>query len=126
MRRLERILCACVQAQLDSKKPRAPDTGSGLLTVFGQLSGTRSWHANGPNPITFTEIDAYCRLMSLPLRPEHVAIIQSLDNVWTSDFYGKRDQARRKIAAPMVSSTPLSAGLFDAMTGGESLTGPAR
>lgn len=118
MRRLERILCAYMQAQLDGKKVRRPDAGQGVMQVFSQLSATRSWHANGPNPISFAEIDAYCRLMRLPLQPEHVGIVQSLDRVWTEDFYKRRDGAQGKAAAPMVSSTPLSAGLFDAMTGG--------
>lgn len=116
MRRLERILCATLKAQLDGKKPRPPDAGMALMQVFGQLSAARSWHPHGPNPISFMDIEAYCRLMRLPLRPEHISIIQSLDHIWTEDYYQKRDKGQG-ISAPMVSNTPLSAGLFDAMTG---------
>lgn len=116
MRRLERILCDNLKAQLNGKKPRAPDAGMALMQVFGQLAASRSWHSNGPNPISFADIEAYCRLMRLPLRPDHISIIQALDHIWTEDFYQKRNKGAA--AAPMVSNTPLSAGLFDALTGG--------
>lgn len=116
MHRLERLLCEALKAELAGRKHRRPDAGTGLRQVFIQLSAARSYHAHGPNPISFPEIEAYCRLMRLPLRPEHVGIIQSLDRVWMADFYHRRDGGDRK-AAPPVASAPINRDMFDAMFG---------
>lgn len=119
MRRLERQLCETVRKQCRGQRCPVPEAGRDLAQAFGQMASARAWHANGPNPIGFHEIEAWCRLMRVPLKPEHVAIIRAMDNVWIEEFYKKRDQGAGEgmKTLPPISQQPLTAALFDAMMG---------
>ncbi|WP_304620210.1 phage tail assembly chaperone [Paracoccus sediminilitoris] len=119
MNRLKQQLCAALEGRLQGHKVRVPDAGTELLTAFMALSRSRSYHASGPNPITWEALAAWSQMMRNPIPPHHAEIIMALDDVWM------RDAARRVVQgnpdaqpALIVSSTPLSAGLFDAMVGG--------
>ena len=119
MARLEKVLCATLEALLAGRKSRLPDAGLDILDAFLALHRARTYHANGPNPITWEAMAAWSQMMRRPLPPHHARIIMALDNVWMKDAarrMGTQETGRQ--AAPMVSATPLSAGLFDAMTGG--------
>jgi len=71
---------------------------------FIDLCGTRTYHAAGPHPISYAEIEAYARLHRLPLETRHIRLIRVLDRVWleyanskaagktTPDAAAKRDQ----------------------------------
>jgi hypothetical protein len=119
MARLEKVLCATLEAMLQGKKARKPDAGGDILDAFMHLSRARSYHQHGPNPITWEALAAYVHVIRRPIPPHHAEIIMALDDVWMRNA-GNRvaGQASGTPAAPMVSSTPLSAGLFDALTGG--------
>ncbi|CAM3387426.1 hypothetical protein PANO111632_17200 [Paracoccus nototheniae] len=117
--RLQKTLCATLEAALTGKKPRMPDAGGEIFNAFMALSRARSWHQHGPNPITWEALAAWSQLMRRPLPPHHAAIVMALDEVWMKDAARRvAAQTSGTPAAPMVSSTPLSAGLFDAMMGG--------
>lgn len=118
MKRLENTLCTALEALLTGQKARLPDAGGELLDAFLALSRARSYHAHGPNPITWEALAAYSSIMRNPIPPHHAQIIMALDDVWMRDA-GRRIAGRAGApAAPMVSSTPLSRELFDAVLGG--------
>lgn len=116
MRRLQKALCATLEAVLEGKKPRLPDAGAEILDAFMALSRARTYHAHGPNPITWEAMAAWSQMMRRPLPPHHAAIVMALDDTWMQHL--SRRMAGGSAAAPLVSNTPLSAGLFDALTGG--------
>ena len=99
-----------------------PADGALLWRAFFDLDSARSYHANGPNPIPFTEIRAYCDLMNLPLEPHHVAVIREMDGVVLEHYQRKLAEAVEAnrnggTPAPKVSSQPLTPALFDALLG---------
>ena len=122
MPRLQRQLCGVLRSILAGKKVPIPEAGRELMAIFFQLSEARTWHANGPNPIGFTDIEAWIRLARVPLGPHHVALIRALDSAWVEDFYRRRATMQdmreqgRKILPP-VSAHPLTAALFDVTAG---------
>lgn len=73
--------------------------------AFLDLSATRGVGFDGPAPITFAEIEAYARLMRLPLEPRHIAIIRAIDRAWI-------DKAAR---TERPSAPALSAAAFDSV-----------
>lgn len=118
MRRLERQLCEAIRRASHGQRGRVPAAGRELLSVFGSLSAARSWHANGPNPIAFAEIQAWCALMRVPLPAAHVAIIRAMDQAWTEEFYKIRDAGNGdQKTLPPISKAPLTAALFDVAAG---------
>lgn len=119
MRRLEDQLCAAVRKTVLNQPVRLPDAGHHLMQAFVRLSHARSWNAHAPNPISFQEIDAWCRLMHVPLRPIDVVIIRAMDGAFLDAWTHKRDMAKSEgvKTLPPVSQQPLSAALFDAVLG---------
>lgn len=118
MKRLERQLCLVVRQQMRGQACAIPEAGRDLARAFGQLSEARSWHAHGPNPISFPEIEAWCRLMGVPLGPVHVGILRAMDRAWTDSFHDiARGTPEGVKTLPPVSGQPLSAALFDIATG---------
>lgn len=90
----------------------------GLIHIFGELSLARSWNANGPNAISFPEIEAWCRLMRVPLEPRHIRVILAIDGAWMAAYYEKQKRATNTGSTlPAVSSVPLTPALMDAMMG---------
>ncbi len=55
-------------------------------------------------------------MMRKRLPPHHAAIVMALDDTWMQ--HAGRRMAGGSVTAPLVSNTSLSAGLFDALTGG--------
>lgn len=86
---LARQLVAALRAHLAGGRPVPLEGSMVLWNAFGDLSATRTWHAAGPNPISFTEIEAYSRLMLLPLEPRHVATIRAMDAAWIDHRRGQ-------------------------------------
>lgn len=119
MNRLQRLLCDALKAHLDGAKPRPPE-GAGLLwDAFLRLSATRTYHQFGANPISFTEIEAFARLMALPLQPHHVRALCEMDAVYLDHFASQRGtKAPSGVkTVPRESRGKLSPALFDAMMG---------
>lgn len=119
MRRLEEQLCTVIRKRVLGQRCRVPDAGADLMQVFRRLSHARSFGAHGPNPISFTDIDAWCRLMRVPLQPAHVAIICAMDRAFMEAWCSKRDagQADGAKTLPPISQQPLNAALLDAVMG---------
>ena len=83
--------------------PSIPDAGKLIWQAFVALSRSRSYSSAGPNPINFQEIEAWCRLMRIPLGPHHVEMICALDQAWL-----------RADEKPRVKGN-LTASVFDAV-----------
>jgi hypothetical protein len=117
MNKLQHRLCATLRAQLAGQKPRLPEGSAPFWRVFQALSGARSYHQFGPNPISFTEIAAYAALMHMPLAPHHVEILRAMDAVWLEHAYAgagnKAPDGMKTIAGR--AAQPLTAAMFDAM-----------
>ena len=59
----------------------------------------------------------WSQMMRRPLPPHHAEIVMALDDTWMQ--HATRKMTGGAAAPSMVSNTtPLSAGLFDALTGG--------
>ncbi|RWR29529.1 hypothetical protein D2T31_10765 [Sinirhodobacter populi] len=114
---LQRQLCAALRTQLRGGKVLPPEAGLPLWDAFLDLSGSRTYHAAGPNPIQMTEIAAYCRMMRLPLEPRHVSILMAMDGAWLDHAYSGAKTPEGVKALPPVSTRPISAALLDAVLG---------
>lgn len=101
-------LRAAVRVSVAGGTPRLPEGAAPLWDAFRELASARSWHAHGPNPIPFAEIEAWARLMRWPLEPRHVAILRAMDLAWMEAVMVPRDSRR-----PSATLTPE---LFDVMT----------
>lgn len=115
MKRLERQLCAALAEVAAGRNPPVPEAGRVLWQAFWQLSRRRTYHAAGPNPLTWTEIEAWTRLMRTPLEPHHVRILAALDDAFLDHL-----DASRGGSAPAVherSGHPLTPELMDALFG---------
>lgn len=79
--RLRDQLVAALKESLRRKRSVAvPEAGRLLWSAFHELDATRGYGESGPHPITFAEIDAWCRLTRTPLAPHHVAIVRAMDS----------------------------------------------
>ena len=113
MTRLQRLLCASLKAHLDGGRALPPE-GSGILwRAFLALSRTRSTGANGPNAITFTEIEAWSRLTRTPLEPHHVETLMAMDEVWMAKVYARQNLPEGAKALPQRSKEAMTPTLFD-------------
>lgn len=63
-----------------------PKGGDHLLSWFYQLSDTRSYSDGMPQPITFTEIEAWSRLSRTRLKPHHIEALTMLDAAYRSEM----------------------------------------
>lgn len=109
-RRLERQLVEAIKQQVASRKAvRLPDAGQVFWTMFAELNGSRTAGPMGPNPIQYSEIEAWARLNRWPLEPRHVQLIRSMDNAWLEAMYSK---GRHSVPTP---ATPEALdAMFDA------------
>lgn len=115
--RFKRIMVEALQLALnDRSSVSLPHGGSLFWEWFMDLHASRSWHMNGPNPISYEEIAAYGRLHHWRFRPDHIAIIRAMDEAFIADFYSKRPQASGETVTRKPSGN-LSADLFDAVFG---------
>lgn len=112
------LVASLRQSLSTGKAVSVPPGGSLIWEWFSDLSATRSWHMNGPNPISYAEIAAYGRLMGWSIRPHHVAILQAMDNAFLTDFFAKRERASTgKKKPPLFSTKDMNPALFDAVFG---------
>jgi len=114
MTNLERLLVGCLHNHLSGKRGTVPEAGRLLWKWFADLSATRTYHAAGPHPISYAEIEAYARLMRWPLEPRHVELIRALDRVWLEYAH----PARSIPAASYPRNAPeITEEAFDAVFG---------
>jgi len=121
MSNLRELLCGELKRQLGAKAPtvpRIPAGGDLLFRWFLDLHQARTYHAAGPNPISHSEILAYAQLKSWPIEPRHVAILRALDRTYLECQSRPKSEAPEGVKTlPPVSSSPVTAGLLDAMFG---------
>ena len=110
---LARRLLAALRDHLAGEPPRPPEGSLPLWQAFSDLCAARTWHASGPNPISYADLDAYCRLMRWPFEPRHVAIITAMDVAWLDHVRGKAG-ANGRSEAPRPSGD-ISPALFDSV-----------
>lgn len=119
---LQKLLCAELKRQLSASTLRGvqiPAGGDLLWRWFCDLNRTRSYHAAGPNPISYAEIVGYAHIMRWPIEPHHVAIIRAMDETFLECSRQKPDQAPDGVKIlPPRSQHAITAGMFDAMFGG--------
>jgi hypothetical protein len=53
-----------------------------LWNTFNRLRRRKGGGANGPEPISWGDLDAFCRFGGLRLVPWEVEAIEALDDVW--------------------------------------------
>lgn len=119
MNRQHRQIVATLQKQLAGAKVRLPPEASILWDAFSDLSQARTWHGHGANPISYPDIEAYCRIMRLPLEPHHVKTLMAMDRVWLAHVSaqmvrGGKDGVKRLAPASKHKLTPQ---LMDALLG---------
>ncbi|WP_275788561.1 phage tail assembly chaperone [Pararhizobium gei] len=112
-------LCQTLRKRLESGgKPRLPAGGQMLWAWFCDLSRSRSYHAAGPNPISFVEIAAYRDLHRIPMDVRHVEILRAMDEVYlesTMKRTAPAEDGTKRMPKPL--DQPMWSGLFDAMFG---------
>jgi len=80
---------------------RMPDIPAALAHLwewFSELHGSRAGNGGGPNPIAFTEIEAWSRLTGRLIQPRDVHAIMALDSAFFTELAEqdrKRDRAAR-------------------------------
>ncbi|WP_174800995.1 phage tail assembly chaperone [Martelella limonii] len=113
--RNDQRLVEAVKRNLSEGRGVAIPAGGGLLwNWFLDLSRTRTWHSFGPNPISYLEVEAYCRLMRWEMRPDHIATLMAMDEAFIENTRIQQQQGRRD---DQHSTRQLTAGLFDAIFG---------
>ncbi|MFD1341450.1 phage tail assembly chaperone [Litorisediminicola beolgyonensis] len=90
-----------------------PEGSEPLWNAFLQLSRARSCGPAGPNALAFTEIDAWARLMRVPLEPHHVSALLEMDRVWMDRAYSKSAAPPGAKTLPQRSDHKLTAAMFD-------------
>mgnify|MGYP000383299584 CR=1 FL=1 len=113
------LLCEAVVAKLQDREPRLPAGSAILWRAFADLSRARAWSSLGPNPISFSEIEAWCRLNRTPFAPHHVEIIRAMDGAFLDHFASSRndDPPEGVKTIQRGSRHALSPALFDAVMG---------
>jgi hypothetical protein len=69
--------------------PKVPEAGRLLWSLFVEISASRTYHAAGPHPLSFAEIEAWARLFRWPLQPHHLAAIRAIDDAWLAHAFAK-------------------------------------
>ncbi|AMM83153.1 hypothetical protein [Martelella sp. AD-3] len=117
MSKLQERLCEVVKHSLSSKTALPlPEGGQLLWQWFCDLHGSRSWRANGPNPISYGEIAIYRQVSGWPMEECHVVALRAMDDVWLTAYYEQQKKPKRgELALPALSDRSMTTALFDAM-----------
>lgn len=110
-----RLVIEVVEASAAGRLVAVPEACRLLWRWFTDLSATRTYHAAGPNPISYTEIVAYADATRTPLRAEDVAAIRRIDDAWIGATYRTRTSVTKTL--PLDKGQPLTAAAFDAVWG---------
>lgn len=71
------------------KGPSLPPEAVHLWNHFVQLHAARTSGGMGPNPITYAELDAYCRLTAAGLDAWEVGAVRALDDAYLASLAEK-------------------------------------
>ena len=107
--RLQRQLCNALRDHLRTgQSGQVPEAGRLYWRMFGELSAGRTYGMNGPNPLTWADIDAWARLSGWPVKSHQIAVLRAMDAVWIEQVY-------RKPEKPTIPATPAALdAAFDA------------
>jgi hypothetical protein len=76
-----------------------PEDGFHIWGWFWDLSACRSGGMNGPNPISYTELEAWARMTCTVLEPEEVDALRSMDRAFMQAYAREMaDQQKRREA----------------------------
>lgn len=118
---LRKLLCEELKRQLEAKAPtlpRIPAGGDLLFRWFLDLHRSRTYHAAGPNPISYAEIQSYAQLMQWPIEARHAMILRAMDATYLECRMKPQAEAPEGVKTlPPISTAPVTAGLVDAMFG---------
>lgn len=90
MERIKRQLVKAVHEHLrKQKRAQVPEAGRLVWGIFSDLSNARTIGPAGPNPIQYSEIEAYMRLHCWPLEPRHVDLVRAMDEAWMEAVVAK-------------------------------------
>ncbi len=119
IQRFETAMVTSLRKALSSSKGvMVPPGGDLFWQWFNDLNATRSWHMNGPNPISHVEMQAYSRLTGWNLEAHHIAVLRAMDAAFIAYFYAKRDKGQNGDKKPALFSTKdMTPALFDAVFG---------
>lgn len=68
--------------KFQAQPPPIPTELRYLWSTFLSLSRARGNNGFGPNPLSFTEIEAWCRLMHIRLDPWEVDTLRAIDDAF--------------------------------------------
>ncbi len=72
-----------IEAELE--QPPLPEGARHIWGAFLRLSAHRASGGFGPGPITWPDLDAFCRMTRTRLVPWEVEMIEDLDGLWLAE-----------------------------------------
>ncbi|PWL18152.1 hypothetical protein DKP76_10560 [Falsochrobactrum shanghaiense] len=115
--RMEKAMVSALKQALASRKSvLVPPGGNLLWEWFMDLNAVRTWHMNGPNPISYADIVSYGQINRWSIQPHHVAILRAMDAAYVEYFYSQRENKSEENVSRQPTGE-LSADLFDAVFG---------
>lgn len=69
------------------RSKKLPMLTEGVFDIFSELSARRSFTDKGANAISFTEIDAWCRLTDTNLCRLELEYVLAFDNLWLNEYH---------------------------------------
>ena len=115
--RLEKLLTERLRSHLAGARPRVPEPGLLLWSMFSDLNVSRSYNGPSPQPISHAEIEAWARLNRWSLEPHHVAILKALDGVWLDHAVERSGKTPTAGVINTRHAQPITAAAFDAVFG---------
>lgn len=91
LRQVEKQLGRKLEDSRSQKLTEAPKEVIYLLQYFTEISRTRESSGYGPQPLRFSEIDAWAHLYGVELSPFEINTILDLDAVWRKVWADSRD-----------------------------------
>lgn len=84
---LERTRSPRRRAEIEEelRQPPMPEAASHVWKAFLRLSAHRAGGGFGPGPITWPDLDAYCRMTRTTLAPWEVEMLEDLDSLWLAE-----------------------------------------
>lgn len=110
--RLQRQLGAALGAALAGRDVALPEAGCLIWSWFVELSASRTYGMSGPNPLSWSEIEAWARLRRWPLSDSHITILRALDRAWLEHAYAGISGGQ-----PPASAQRITPAAFDAVFG---------
>lgn len=83
-----------MEIELESE-PETPAALEHVWAWFWELSQARTQSANGPNPISYSEIKNWSELTRTEIRPIEIEVIRRLDSTYMG-FVGEQQQKETK------------------------------